>query len=257
MGLNLNNLPEKEYYTFQEMADRWGCDTNLIEQLIEQNQLRVAAILKELPIQGLIIDVENLDKESPCYIFSMVKFADWTPVWDDVDEVQDIFKWELDNKGIPIKRSNLIAKNEILSSEDLKQYRYLYLTPTFLSLSTNEGSLVMCVDVTGYNFDDDYATNLVIGRPNRKYFKYITKFERNRFENDFGITSDTAAIKLNVSAKTENIYLKLIQIFAEVLLGDDLTDKPHSNAAKIDRLLSKKDKELPCTVETLANYLNN
>lgn len=256
MGLNLNNLPEKEYYTFQEMADRWGCDTNLVEQLIEQNQLRAAANLKELPIRGLIIDIENLDKESPYYIRSMVEFADWDPMLDDFANQRNFYTVELDDNELPIKSSNLIAKNEILSSEKLKQYRYLYLTPTLNSLSTNEGNLVMCVDDTGYDHDNDRATNLVLGIPNREYFKYITKLERDRFENDFGITSDTTDIKLNVSAKTENIYLKLIQIFAEVLLGDDLTDKPHSNAAKIDRLLGKKDKELPCTIETLANYLN-
>lgn len=256
MGLNLNNLPEKEYYTFQEMADRWGCDTNLIEQLIEQNQLRAAAILKELPIRGLLVDIENLDKESPYNLISKAKFADWTPMLDDFANERNIYTVELDDNELPIKSSNLKAKNEILNSEELKQYRYLYLTPTLISLSTNEGSLVMCVDDTGYDHDNDRATNLVLGIPNRKYFKYITKLESNRFENDFGITSDTTDIKLNVSAKTENIYLKLIQVFAEVLLGDGLTNKPHSNAAKNDRLLNKKGKELPCTVETLANYLN-
>ena len=252
MGLNLNNLPEKNYYTFQEIAKRWSCDINLVEQFIEQRKLRPAAILKELPIDGLIIDIEKLDKANSYYWYSALSITDGPLAFNNQE--QDILPAHLPDDS-EISTVNLVSKDQILARGELEQYKYLYYSPDYyVSLSTFGGEKVLCVQSVVHD-RANILSNLILGRLNKKYFNYITKLERNRFENEFGITSETTDIKKEVAAKTENIYLQIIGTFSQALLGEEYSEKPHSNAAKIDKLLSSRGMSLPCTAEILAKYL--
>ena len=98
-------------------------------------------------------------------------------------------------------------------------------------------------------------SNLQIGHVGRKHFKYITEIERNRFERELNISSDTKSIVNEVSAKTENKYLQLIQLFAGALLKNGLSEKPFTDAEQLERKLAACGTQLPCTKETLAKYL--
>lgn len=60
---------------------------------------------------------------------------------------------------------------------------------------------------------------------------------------------------VRVSTKTENAYLDIILALSEALIGEDLSEKPYADAAKIERALSKKHVQMPCTMETLGKYL--
>jgi hypothetical protein len=254
VGLNLANLPDKEYYSFSEIADRWNCDVNLIQQLIYQEKLRPACALRELPIVGLIVDIDKLEESSPLRSFIGTTFEIWIEDFSDQEVNTMDIAIEGAEKGL--SQENVLNKQLILTNDDLRKYRYLYYSlQHFVSYKTFEGDDVFCLGKIQRDVETGVFSNLRISRLGRKFFKYITKMERDRFEEEFNITKDTVDVEKEVSVKTENKHIELIQLFADVLLENGLSEKPYSDAAKIERVLSTKGKNLPCTIETLGNYL--
>ena len=61
--------------------------------------------------------------------------------------------------------------------------------------------------------------------------------------------------KYRISKKTENAYLDIISVLSQALIGENLSDKPYSDAGKVERKLSKNGMQLPCSMETLGKYL--
>jgi hypothetical protein len=254
VALNLNSLPEKEYFTFDELAARWHCELSTVDQFIGQNILRPTAIIKELPIAGLIINVENLDKENFFYMSSVFNIVDGALAFNDQE--QDILPIQGEYEVNEISALKVVSKDQVLVKEELEQYRCLYFSPDYYqTLLTFGGEKVLCVESVDHDRGNNTLSNVTMGRLNRKYFNYITKLERNRFEKEYGITSDTTDIKKEVSAKTQNMYINIIATFSQALLGEEYSDKPHSNASKIEMLLGSKGIALPCTAEILAKYL--
>ena len=86
-------------------------------------------------------------------------------------------------------------------------------------------------------------------------FDTISREERDRFENEYGLTENKVSVSQEVHKKTENIYLELIQLFAGELLKDGLSQQPHRDAAQLIKKISHTNKQMPCSSEILAKYL--
>ena len=269
MKIDLKKLPEKDYFSFEEIAERWSCELETIYHYIYEKRILYPAIstIKEginavcsrsdenyseyEKLSKLLYGMVDLGKEIPHRIVIPLKDNNRT-----IQEMIDSINFE------PLKQCYVWGKrlpsflyqvpSELIPYPDGTNYRMM------MEGKNTWGFYISARDISGKRYTLLSHLNTPRVYPvTPKMFNLIPKEERDRFEKEYGITENSVNVQNRVSKKTENLYLELIQVFAEVILGDELTDKPHSNAAKIDRLLSKKRKNLPCTTETLANYLNN
>jgi hypothetical protein len=274
MGLNLFNLPDKDYYSCKEIADRWGCDeTTITHYIYDLRILRVA-------IKGRSVN-PSLPHLLPC------KYT-IPEAWEAV-----IGTLVRNDKGYLEASTNSLDPRVTISTGQevnfLTQYlykdtpirleftpKYLYLTPMFvfseksLEMGESEDGITVFIEtfegVQAYIIDSySYAKYSADG--NHEYkdicfnaiyqreFTIITKEERDRFENKYGITSDTESVQKEVGKKTENLQLGLMQLFAGLLLKTGLSNNPHTDAEKLIKKIAAAEKTLPCSKETLAKYL--
>lgn len=256
MKLNLKNLPKKEYYTFPELAERWACDINLIKQYVDTSVLRAAANVMELPILGLVPHSGLSSAGRKDSIDWLSYFTGWGEFFTENPDKDMISAIQVDDFDTGIMRLGMFSKSQILENNDLKQYRHLYMSPlSIFPTETFDHKQVMCIYRPQDAINVDPKSGVVIGIPNRKYFKYIIKAELGRFEKEFGITTETKNLTQQVNKKTENKQREVIRAMSNFILGEELSDKPHSDAMAVNLAMSRKNIDLPCSTETLANYL--
>jgi len=188
--LNLDKFPEKSCFTYQEIAERWSRDVRYIEQLIDDELLRTAVKLEELPIVGLVINIEDLEDDHDFSTVTTISMREWTGF--ELLPEQDMLPLDMDikNAKIEIPTENLITKSEALRSENRNDLKHLYFLPgSMLPLTTFRGDKVLLIHKILPFTALEKIEDIWLGIINKKFFKYITKDERDRFEKENGITA--------------------------------------------------------------------
>jgi hypothetical protein len=269
--LDLNRLPEKDYFSFSEIAERWECDTSLIQHYIfEQKSLRIAAHYRPsdqhrlLPISyfngqhNFIGECiwEVVNSNPPPYRIRRPYFENFVnfnfteitnlnllevPLFNQVDEETQFVFLYLDTDSLSGADPGLIEAK--LVREEYEDYG-----SKFYSENNSKCYLML-------QFEEKGKTLFAFDFIPLKEFLYITKTERDRFEKEFEITKDTKSVQQQVSKKTENLQLELMQLFAGTMLKEGLSNNPHTDVEQIIKKLAVANKTLPCTKETLAKYL--
>ena len=271
MNIKLENLPEKDYFSFEEIAERWSCDLETIYHYIyEKKILHPGLSTKKNGIYFAIsLDNENYPEYKKIHdiVCGLDKWEgetnfprriDITPKKND-EYVQEIF----DSLNQGLLEQNRISGKKLPS--------FLYQLPSELvgiPLIDNDklmmegkdtyGCYISARDITDKRyFFFAWRRSPCVYPITPTMFNLIPKEERDRFEKEYGIIEKTEDVQKRVSAKTEHKYLELIQVFVDILLKDGLTEEPYGDAKKIEYLISNKGKKMPCSVETLGNYLKN
>lgn len=260
MGLNLDNVPEKGHFTISEISERWKVDKSVVEHFVFEKGLRLAAYTRDLGIAGLLVSPEG--RPNMEFIGELGNFLIKT-----CEDIQlnkaggSLFPYELRNKEITFSEENVRTPNTILSKQEYPKYLYLHFgldkqsLPIIATANLFGGHSVFIladykIDVITGNYFD-----LVFFAIRKKIFKYITREERDRFEKEYGITTETENVEQKVSAKAENKMLEVIQTLASCLLDSGLSENPFTDAEKILKKLSIKSIEATFAKETLAKYL--
>jgi len=280
MGLKLNNLPEKDFFTIEEIADRWSCGVDTVNHYIfESKILRTAIKTKDIGLTSFSVHDNQ---------FTFLELGGFVAkVYDECVYSTGVFIFidkllTSENKGNKLKENvdeiNLpqLIETAVRSSEmpkfmyqiqpELLNYDVLcesiknpyrgtinnpYMENKYLKFYLS----VMDFEGNRYLLVDPLREKIIPTFPYK--FNIISREERDRFENEFGITEETKNVQNLVSGKTENMYLELIQLFVGSMLRDGLSDNPFTDAGKIERKLASQGKKLPCTKETLAKYLKS
>ncbi len=261
MKLNLDNVPEKDNFTISEIAGRWDVDESVVEHFISDKSLRLAAYTKDLDIGGFLV---NLNASTRGYLNN--KLARFT--WETIEKtgvgyaVGQRYKCIIEGTDFKLPSEQVMT---IFSHYD-DYPKYLYLPkypfqtseikwPLTYQAGLFDGSAAYFIADFNVDFVTGSTSNFVLYVVRNDFFKYITKEERDRFEREYGITTETENVQKEVGKKTENKMLEVIQALAGALLKNGLSDNPHPDAEKVMKKLAAANQTLDCTRETLAKYL--
>jgi hypothetical protein len=288
MKLNLDNLPEKDFFTIDEIAKRWECDLGIVKDYIfEQKKLRLAIktdqylnfkrIRNKEMRQNYTVLIKIIDEVLPESVFSFVDKAYVRYAYIRGTEKEEEFGKELGHLSISeVSKDSEITKylNEInqsspnaskISIAQLPKYLYqenehVFEEDRFKSKDCNFDARYNLYSITVRDLENNcyllYQPEINIIHITHPFlFDIITKEERDRFEKEFEITEDTKSVQQQVSKKTENLQLELMQLFAGMMLKKGLSNNPHTDVEQIIKRLAAANKKLPCSKETLAKYL--
>ena len=253
-----------DHLTKKELAKKWDCRVRDIDHCIYDAQsLRLAAKVSESSIVGLyrlsdstfnladgLLNIFSSVRESESC--SDVRSAQYPPLRNVPIPEAEVFFPRFE--GDPIQ----VGEDQLLKDEYLPRYLYRHIfkgSRAYMAQDFEENHYYLLSERCEFNRTTREYFNPQFLCLDDSYFKYITTEEVERFELEYGIDSGTKNVIDTIAKKTENTYLEIIDTFTKALLGNDYSEKPHSNASRIDRLLSRKDLKLPCTLETLAKYL--
>ncbi len=220
MGLNLNNLPEKEYYTFQEMADRWECDletifhfmnvTRILRPGMRTKTYRIGYLCKvEFDNQRSIIESRMLAKQ----LFSKLEHYDLDTqlfIESNLDneigamaeeiDFDSLKNFIIDDSTIPLflyQHHHGLIISRLRSSNDKKQSVDLYITANDL-----QGDTYLLIDPYGKTIKPIYP----------RMFDIIPREERDRFEEKYEMTRTHSAQNATSYIKKLNPYLSELQL---------------------------------------------
>jgi hypothetical protein len=259
MKLNLNKLPEKNYFSIEDICERWTCDIETINHYIyDQKILYLGLNVKNIKVTSLLMFTDE-NTEYLNEIFTLAR------------HLIDPFDTSQKNIDIPTHTNDETAQKLIseLKLDCCRKYKvpvkempkFLYEIPQDNLLLIFNDNLLDATYVTARDLDN--RKYIMTPQPIRRrlrllkhgMFNVISREERDRFEAEYGITERTQSVRKQVSKKSENVYLNLIDVLSNALFEGGLTGEPHKDAGKIERLLSKRGLNLPCTTESLAKYL--
>lgn len=248
------DLPEKDYFSRQEIAERWGCDVELINYYIKHGLLHEA------------LHTENFE----CSGLQMFRYFICT-------EGSDVFKGfrHLSVKDMTFAQyleSIGHEKPDYLDEKLASCPRFVYLKPTlsnmletFVEADTSVGypNFASVFSFLATNSDDRYIPiydewENEVTRPYNQFLEYhesmdeqivIPKEERDRFEREH-----SGAKEKELTTKTKNAYLKTINALSRALI-DGLTGVAAKDANALLTALDLKGIEHPVTAKTLASYL--
>jgi hypothetical protein len=280
MGLNLKNLPEKDFFTIDEITERWGCDLETVMHYIyDRKILRFATKtdqhfthLNGESIQDLTAAIKLIDEVLPESIVSFVDkayagylysrcidknskglgFFLGSKVSDDLEITS--YTNEIDQGSPNVSKISSAQLPKFLYQDDEHVFENNRFTPAGLDARYDLYSITVrdfknnCYLLFQPEFKVIHITHPFL-------FDIITKEERDRFEKEHGITTETENVQKEVGKKTENKMLEVIKALAGALLKNGLSDNPHSDAEKVMTKLAAANQTLDCTKETLAKYL--
>jgi hypothetical protein len=224
MELNLDNLPEKNYFSIEEVAQRWGCDTETIEHFIyDQKTLRLALRVAD---HSLLALVKNSSQST---LNTLVSLADKIYIKYLYQLATDLSRSEIVTRVINL--SNALDKETLRSyvdELDLKSLRNEELDKPYLPkfLYQDEADIVQNDKFTPSGIDPKYNSYLVSAQDfeNNCYlllspcisfmqvihpfmFDIITKEERDRFEDKYDIRNEAESVRKKIGQSEINKHL--------------------------------------------------
>ncbi len=214
MSLKSEKPIEKGYFTFDELCKRWDCDNNEIEQCIESKKLRAAALVKEVPIEALMKKNESSspDKFYLEQLFSLesvdgrMSVSRLLDAWFKPEPNLRDFKVIKRVEGVTYGQEQLKyllhgcvipKKNIIQSPTNGLRYLHQYEDKYNISVVDENDEIVLPVEKIIYTkhpdeMEDDskepiIVEDIILQRIDNKYFKYVTKDDRDRFEKEYGV----------------------------------------------------------------------
>jgi len=265
-------LPEKEFYSFEEVAELWGVDHDLLSHYIsEMKILRVSKKISDSSRRDFVcvkIDESTRDSiEDRLGKYRLVNegsgphpfhFEDIeVRTYESYDEIKESFReaFCLDNlldSGVTYEIPKYVYP---LYSHELS-YNYISYIFTFENLS---GDLFLIIERGAANDKTGLIGSICVS--SSEPFVIPTE-EKNRFEeeyskgkkNDEVEQSGNDGVEKNISTKSKNAYLKTIQALSDALI-DGLTGSNNKDANAILASLDIKGIDRPVGDKTLAKYL--
>jgi hypothetical protein len=306
MKLNLDKLPEKDYFSIEEIAERWECGTDYVLYLInEEKLLRQALCTRDIQLRNLALVNEKfslepikeiLQKLNDGFLFCFLRDNQTDTVF--LANYQDIP--ELKPKIEQLEYQQL--QNAIADSDSYPKFLYQKQESTFAAFYygrdvktpferqekdhdtssesqfaidekvTHHSTIVELQAIPFYLSAEDFSGNEYVAGissnelgDNHGYpiklipyngFDIIPKEERDRFEQEYGITEKTENVPQQIGQKTINNYKEVIRAMSKYILDRPLSEEPHRDANDIDRVLSRKGIVLPVKPPTIAKYIS-
>jgi hypothetical protein len=289
VGLNLSNLPDKGHYSFKEIADRWECDKSTLNHYIYDLEiLRVAVQASSIKSIHLLLYgfsvpgaaeaiLGALTRNDQGYLEASNETMPIDPRFIFIDEKDSpkIINYFHNDKEFPdyfylIPGFVFSEKElEVGDSEDgitvfIETFKgaraYIVDSYSYNELEPNEDVGGYIMDSSCYNELENKmereCSNICFNAIYQNRFTIITKEERDRFENKYGITSETESVQKEISLNVikgdlPNIANGTIQASRELVLKGWLAGRGIDFGAGVDltraqvwRELSKASPEL-------------
>jgi hypothetical protein len=218
MELDLKKLPEKDYFSLSEIAERWSCDlTQVAHYIYELGLLRLAVKHSDTMVLGMlhakhspplaVVNIINILKNprmkstyeseigTPLGMFD--DYEDGTDVDGglrvnfDFVKVDDYFATEYP-KYFYLERDNLYSEDVLGIGSDKRLMAAI--------IHTFDGTCGYIVNAYDNRVDGKLDGFSFLGFDifYEKIFNIITKEERDRFENKYGITSESKSVQEEV-----------------------------------------------------------
>ena len=261
--MNFKNLPEKEYFSTDELAVRWGCERDRVEYYLCEGTLRQAFDTRHLDFVHVgLSNYINIDSSHNDFFYGYK---------------QGLFKTGKQKKAY---YSALIREHPHFLMEYWQQDcpRFLYVSNDDSRLDRFHGGGIQervnnfepdgKLDCLGYcfNFEGQPMIPLELDASGSWIFTelglpydwesqlVIPREERDRFESEHKIGEDKKSASiggLELSSKTKNHYLRVILNLSEALYGGTI-EQPHKAEGAILEILGEK---ASFEEGTLARYL--
>lgn len=241
-------LPEKDFFTIEEVCLRFDAPRDLIEHYIfDKKILRVAAIKTRARFYGAYfyeVDQGKYDVSDLSAVSISLR----------------VFPWEVDEVGTKAKKIFKCFDERRLKSSFPK---YMYIpTEGLKSLSTQdvgfwlfndfEGNLYSVIDEgppeSGLDMIGCFLTSRLFV-PLEELQRFESKYRQNSLPS---IVTDER--EGGMSPKTENCYLRTIKALCE-LASNGLTGKDYSDAEIVLAALRAKNIDSPVSSKMMARYL--
>lgn len=260
--MKLENLPEKEYFSKSELAQRWECGLDLVDDYLKRGLLREAIhIPSSLAFELSTISYYRCDVSSE--VFQLYCDARFERTEHEDNYSFLVRKCKLDTFDIPDE--SIVHCPEfayIIPGEAglmLGSYREGPFRPDewtvfdvfrFLAGAGDDRYIPVYSDFPTYT-----PVPLEALRADHRLWGdlVIPRAERDRFENENGI-SKTRTENKSLSPKTKNAYLRTIRALAEAVIGG-LTGKHSKDAQAILTKLELQGLTTPIKEDALAKYL--
>ncbi|MFT6402335.1 MAG: hypothetical protein ACJAW1_001498 [Glaciecola sp.] len=251
--MDLLKLPEKSYFSHEELALRWQCEQSLIDHYINEGWLREAVDAKENYILKSLFDINNskiLEKlEQLNEYISIEKLGE--RLLENHKDIYDFISYIKPTRFVYIlgKNHSLSQLPYNLSKDEVNPI--FFCSTVFTSFS---GDLIFSGKLNDKEITGDEKSQLNFESPILSYDDLvITREERDRFEKEYNLTIIKDAQEELVSTQGHNSYRRVFMTLAEALLG-----KNDFTAKELKDHVEKRfpGKRLP-TEKTLKKYLED
>jgi hypothetical protein len=268
VGLNLSNLPEKNYFTFREIANRWGCDEATISHYIyESRTLKAAIRTEDVRLSQFCYQSSEMTTFSLSHFVNLIYSDSISFAGSFIDINSAKYAREVEGLLDDID----ISKLRSCSIRSKKMPPYLYQD---MRLEINAEQLSIEPEYRAYflevlDFDGnqyllfDPSKGVIIPRYHNE-FKIITKEERDRFEieNNMFNTTKTPDEFCEDTNTVPNIENGTIQASRELVLKGWLVGRNIDFSAEVEdltrqQLWNELSKASPELFRSLGKYAIN
>ncbi|MGM0553285.1 MAG: hypothetical protein ACQETK_05710 [Pseudomonadota bacterium] len=243
-------LPDKEWFSLDEMAERWGCSVDLLTHYAEVEMLRVCANFHRVTgtQQTIWTNAKGEDSTLRHYELSAPVAGIFGIQACDIAHLnrsggvrpREIF----DPDQIHTTTAAFFLSAEELFEEHKGMYEFIKTADT--KPMWYEGGEQRPVWPDGHPPVDYVTKNMLL----------VTRVERDRFEQEHRIGAHAGEMpnrggESDLDPRVRNTYLKIIRVMdAEI----SLPNEPYKAAGMLQAAAAKHGLEL-CSAETLAKYL--